>query len=139
MRLRRLRDLGEGVLVGGVEGEGERGVEESLASALHLVAQAHHVLERDLRLRGEALALSQGERLRRLEAHLLPLQRARGHRGRDRPEVEGEVHGRARRQQPLQDAGAERARPLAQVQGAGEVVAHPDLAAVELDRHLRVL
>ena len=108
-------------------------MEEALAPALHLVAQPHHVLEGDLRLRGEALALPHGERARGLEAHLLPLQGARRHGGGDRPEVEGEVHRRARRQQRLQEAWRQGARPLAQVQRAREVAPHRDLVAVELD------
>ena len=114
-------------------------MEEPLASALHLVAQAGHVLEGDLRLRREGLAAVEGEALGGLEAHLLPLQRARRLFGGDGPEVEGEVHGHARRHQPLQEAGGEGAGPASQVQGAGEVVPEAQVAPVDLQLDRRLL
>ena len=101
--------------------------------ALHLVAQAGDILEGDLRLGGEGAAPVEGEALGGLEAHLLPLQRAGGLVCGDGPEVEREVHGHARRHQPLEEAGGERARPPPQVKRAREVVPEPQVAAVDLD------
>ena len=46
--------------------------------------------------------------------------------------MEREVHGHARRHQPLEEAGGERARPPPEVQGAREVVPEPQVAAVYL-------
>ena len=111
-------------------------MEEPLTPALHLVAQAGDILKGDLRLGGEGAPPVNGEALGRLEAHLLPLQRARRLVRRDGPEVEREVHGHARRHQPLEEAGGERARPPPEVKGAREVVPEPQVAAVylKLDR-----
>ena len=89
--LRPLGHLLERRLVLRVKGDGERGVEEPLPAPLHLVPETGDVLQGDLRLRGHGAAPLEGEGLRRLEAHLLPLQRpappARwesGRRGRTR-------------------------------------------------------
>ena len=139
VRLRALRQLVERGLVGGVERHREGGVEEPLAPALHLVPQAGDILEGDLRLGGEGAAPVEGEALGGLEAHLLPLERAGGLVRGDGPEVEREVHGHARRHQPLEEAGGERARPAPEVQGAREVVPEPQVAAVDLDLDGRLL
>ena len=55
--LRPLRHLSEDVVVLRVERQREGGVEEAFPPALDLVPQAGHVLEGDLGLRGEGLAL----------------------------------------------------------------------------------
>ena len=122
-----------------MEGDGEGGVEEPLAPALHLVAESCDVLQRDLGLGRHGAATAQGEGLCGLEAHLLPLQGARGLLGGYGAEMDGEVHGRARGHESLQESGSEGAGPAAEVQRAGEVPADAYLAPVDRDLHLLVL
>ena len=105
--LRPLGHLLEGGLVLRVERDREGGVEETLAPALHLVAEAGDVLKCDLGFGGHGAATAQGERLSGLEAHLLPLQGAGGLLGGYGAEVDGEVHGRACGHQALEESGGE--------------------------------
>ena len=108
-------------------------MKEPLAPALHLVPEPGHVLQGDLRLGGQGAAAFEGERLGRLEADLLPLQRPGRLLRRYRPQVDGDVHRRARRHQPLQEAGGQGAGPLAQVQRAHEAVSDAHRAPVDFD------
>ena len=117
----------------------ERGVKQPLPSPLHLVAQAGHVLQGDLRLRGHGAPPLEGQRLRRLEAHLLPLQRPGRLLCGDRPQVDGQVHRRSRRHEALEEAGGQGAGPLAQVEGADQAVSDPHLAPAHLHLHRRFL
>ena len=112
-------------------------MEEALAPALHLVAQAGDVLQGDLGLGGHGASPAQGEGLRRLEAHLLPLQGAGGLLCGYGAEVDGEVHGRTGGHQPLEEAGGECAGPAPQMERADQALADADLATV--DRHLDAL
>ena len=105
--LRPLGHLLEGFLVLRVKGDGERGVEEPLPAPLHLVPEPGHVLQGDLRLRGHGAAPLEGEGLRRLEAHLLPLQRPGRLLGGNRADVDGQVHRRSGGHQPLEEAGGQ--------------------------------
>ena len=134
-----LGHLLEGRLVLRVEGDRERGVKQPLPSPLHLVAQAGHVLQGDLRLRGHGAPPLEGQRLRRLEAHLLPLQRPGRLLCGDRPQVDGQVHRRSRRHEALEEAGGQGAGPLAQVEGADQAVSDPHLAPAHLHLHRRLL
>ena len=115
-----------------MKGHRQGGVEEPLAPALDLVAETGDVLQGDLRLRGHGAAPLEGEGLGRLEAHLLPLQRPgrllRGYRA----DVDGQIHRRSRRHQPLEEAGGEGAGPLAQVEGADQAVSDAHVAAAYL-------
>ena len=54
--------------------------------------------------------------------------------------MNGQVHRRARRHESLEEAGGQRAGPLAQVQGAHEAVSDAHIAAayLHLDRRLLV-
>ena len=47
------------------------------------------------------------------------------------PQVQRDIHRRAGRHQLLQEPGRERARPLNQVQSAGEAISEPNVALVE--------
>ena len=138
--LRPLGHLLERRLVPRVKGDGERGVEEPLPAPLHLVPETGDVLQGDLRLGGHGAAPFEGEGLGRLEPHLLPLQRPRRLLGGNRADVDGQVHRRARRHQPLEEAGGERPGPLAQVEGAheGSADAHVAAAYLHLDGGLLV-
>ena len=102
-----LGHLLEGRLVLRVKGDGERRVEEPLASPLHLVAEAGHVLQGNLRLGGHGAAPLEGEALRRLEADLLPLQRPGRLLSGNRPQVDGQVHRRACGHEALEEAGGQ--------------------------------
>ena len=106
---------------------------------MHLVPEPGHVLQGDLRLRGHGAAPLEGEGLGRLEADLLPLQGPRRLLSRYRADVDGQVHRRARRHQPLQEAGGQRPGPLAQVEGADHAVSDAHVAPVDLDLDLPVL
>ena len=106
---------------------------------LHLVPETGDVLQGDLRLRGHGAAPLEGEGLRRLEAHLLPLQRPGRLLGGNRADVDGQVHRRSGGHQPLEEAGSEGAGPLAQVEGAHEGPAYAHVAAVDLHLDGRVL
>ena len=55
-----LGQLLQGVLVVGVEGDGEGGVEQPLPAPLHLVPEPAHILQGDLGLWGQAAAPVQG-------------------------------------------------------------------------------
>ena len=105
--LRPLGHLPQRRLVLRVKGHRQGGVEEPLAPALDLVAETGDVLQGDLRLRGHGAAPLEGEGLGRLEAHLLPLQRPGRLLRRYRADVDGQVHRRARRHQPLEEAGGQ--------------------------------
>ncbi len=105
--LRPLGHLPQRRLVLRVKGHRQGGVEEPLAPALDLVAQAGDVLQGDLRLGGHGASPLEGERLGRLEAHLLPLQRPRRLLRRYRADVDGEVHRRSGCHQPLEEAGGQ--------------------------------
>ena len=107
-------------------------MKEPLPPPLHLVAEPGHVLQGDLRLRGHGAAALEGEGLGRLEPHLLPLQRPRRLLGGNRADMDGQVHRRARRHQPLEEAGSKGPGPLAQVQGAHEGSADAHVAAAHL-------
>ena len=119
-------------LVPAVKGDGERCVEEPLPAPLHLVAQPGNVLQGDLRLRGHGASPLEGEGLGRLEADLLPLKGPRRLLRRYGSYVDGKVHRRARRHQPLEETGGQRAGPLAQVEGAHEAPADADVAPAYL-------
>ena len=112
-----------------MERDRQRGVKQPLPAPLHLVAQAGDVLQGDLRLGGHGASALEGEALGRLEADLLPLQRPGGLLRRYRADVDGQVHRRARRHQPLEEAWGQRAGPAAQVQGANQAVSDAHLAA----------
>ena len=127
-----LGHLLEGRLVLGVEGDGQGRVEEPIAAPLHLVAEPGHVLQGDLRLRGHGAPAFQGEGLGRLEADLLPLQRPGRLLRRYRADVDGQVHRRSGCHQPLEEAGGQRAGPLAQVEGARKAVADAHVAPAHL-------
>ena len=137
--LRPLGHLLERRLVLRVKGDGERGVEEPLPAPLHLVPETGDVLQGDLRLRGHGAAPLEGEGLRRLEAHLLPLQRPGRLLGGNRADVDGQVHRRSGRHQPLEEAGSEGPGPLAQVEGAHQGPAYAHVAAVDLHLDRRLL
>ena len=107
-------------------------MKQSLPAALHLVAQPGHVLQGDLGLGGQRASALQRERLRRLEAHLLPLQGAGRLLSRYRPQVDRQVHRRSGGHQSLQEAGGQRTRPLAEMQGADHTVSDADVTAVDL-------
>ena len=134
-----LGHLPERRLVPGMEGHGQGGVEEPLPAPLHLVAETGDVLQGDLRLWGHGAAPLEGEALGRLEPDLLPLQRPGRLLRRYRADVDGQVHRRARRHQPLEEAGGQRAGPAAQVQGTSELVAHANFTPVDLDLDGRLL
>ena len=119
-------------LVPGVKGHGQRGVKESLSAPLDLVPQPGDVLQGDLRLRGHGAPAFQGEGLGRLEAHLLPLQRPRRLLRRYRADVDCQVHRRSGCHQPLEEAGGQRAGPLAQVEGARKAGADAHVAPAHL-------
>ena len=114
-------------------------MKQPLPSPLHLVAQPGDVLQGDLRLRGHGAAPLEGEGLGRLEADLLPLQRPGRLLCRYRADVDGQVHRRARRHQPLEKAGGQRAGPLAQVKGADQPVSDAHVAAAYLHLDGRLL
>ena len=107
-------------------------MEQPLSSPLHLVPEMAHVLQGDLGLGGQAASPVQGQRLRRLEPDLLPFQGAGRLLRWYRPQMHRQVHGRSGSHQPLQEARGQAAGPLAQVQGAGQVAADADVAAVDL-------
>ena len=134
-----LGHLLEGRLVLRVKGDGERSVEEPLAAPLHLVAEAGHVLQGNLRLGGHGAAPLEGEGLGRLEADLLPLQRPGRLLSGNRPQVDGQVHRRACGHEALEEAGGQGAGPLAQVEGADQAVSDAHLAAAHLHLHRRLL
>ena len=114
-------------------------MEEPLASPLHLVSEAGHVLQGDLRLGGHGAAPLEGQRLGRLEADLLPLQRPGRLLSGNRPQVDGQVHRRACGHEALEEAGGQGAGPLAQVEGADQAVSDAHLAAAHLHLHRRLL
>ena len=130
--LRPLGHLLERGLVPAVKGHGEGCVEEPLPASLHLVAQAGHVLQGDLRLGRHGAAPLEGEGLGRLEADLLPLQGPGRLLRRYRADVDGQVHRRARRHQPLEESGGQGPGPLAQVEGACHMRADADVAPAYL-------
>ena len=134
-----LGHLLEGGLVFGMEGHGQGGVEQPLPAPLDLVPEPGDVLQGDLRLGGHGAAPLEGEGLGRLEAHLLPLQRPGRLLRRYRADVDGQVHRRSRRHQPLEEAGGQRTGPLAQVKGAHENPADAQVAAVDPDLDGRLL
>ena len=107
-------------------------MEEPLPAPLHLVPEPGDVFQGDLRLRRHGAALLEGQTLRRLEADLLPFQRPRRLLRGYGADVDGQVHGRSRRHQPLDEAGGEGAGPLAQVQRADEAVPDAHLASAHL-------
>ena len=74
----------------------------------------------------------QGKGLRRLEPHLLPLQRPRRLLGRYRPQVDRQVHRCSGGHESLKEPRGQRPGPLAQVQGADEPVSDANVAAVDL-------
>ena len=137
--LRPLGHLLQGRLVLRVKGHGQGGVEEPLPAPLHLVPQPGDVLQGDLRLGGHGAAPLEGQGLRRLEAHLLPLQGPRRLLRRYRADVDGQVHRRARRHESLQEAGGQRPGPLAQVKGADQPVSDAHVAASYLHLDGRLL
>ena len=139
--LRPLGHLPERRFVLGMERDRQRGVKEPLPASLHLVPEPGDVLQGDLRLGRHGAAAFERQALRRLEAHLLPLQRPGRLLRRYRADVDGQVHRRARRHQPLQESGGQGAGPAAQVQGADQAVsdAHVSAAYLHLDRRLLVV
>ena len=117
----------------------QRGVEQPLPAALHLVTQAGDVLQGDLRLRRHGAAPLEGQALGRLEADLLPLKGPRRLLCRYRPHVDGQVHRRARRHEPLEEAWGQGAGPAAQVQRADQAVSDAHVSAVDLHLDGRLL
>ena len=114
-------------------------MKEPLPSPLHLVAQPGDVLQGDLRLGGHGAPALEGEGLRRLEAHLLPLKRPGRLLRRYRADVDGQVHRSSRRHESLQEAGGQRPGPLAQVKGADQPVSDAHVAASYLHLDGRLL
>ena len=129
---RPLGQLLQVAFVPGVKGDGQGGVEEPLPSPLHLVPQAGHVLQGDLRLRGHGAAPLERQGLGRLEADLLPLQGAGRLLSGNRPQVDGQVHRRSRRHEALEEAGGQGPGPLAQVQRPDQPVSDAHLAPSQL-------